>query len=183
MDTDDDLMARALSGDTAAFAALVHQHQNRLLRFAFRIVGDWDNASDIVQDSFIRLWKSRNRYRQTGSAQAYLLTIVRSVCLDNLRTNSGLVHRQSDNDLPYNGVNCELAAMAGNFDEAVQEALLELPQTQREIFILSEYEGMTYQEIAAIVGCPHGTVASRKHAAIEKLRQSLRHWVKGETHE
>jgi RNA polymerase sigma-70 factor (ECF subfamily) len=70
----------------------------------------------------------------------------------------------------------EAAALA----DAVRRAVQALPAPQREVFILSHYEGLSYQEIAGVLGCPLGTVASRKHLALEALRRRLAPWMEGE---
>ena len=64
--------------------------------------------------------------------------------------------------------------------DAIGQVLLRIPEIQRVIFVLSEYEGLSYQEIAEVVGCPYGTVASRKYAAVEALRTQLRPWINEE---
>jgi len=179
---DDDFMIRAMQGDKNAFAHVVKNHQERLYRFAYRMVGDRDAAGDIVQDTLIRLWQSRDRYTPQGAVTAYLLRIVRSACIDYVRANKNWNHVRIDDDVPAAST-CEASAFAGALHEALDLALLRLPETQRVVFVLSEFDGMTYQEIAEVLGCPHGTVASRKSAASEALRKELRPWLEGEVND
>ena len=179
----DDLMMRAMRGDKNAFACVVKTHEQRLLRFAYRMVGDWDAAADVVQDALIRLWQSRTRYSPQGADIAFLLRLVRNACIDHVRSNRNLNDVCMDDDMPVNSPTCESLAFAGGLQDALGQALLRIPESQRVVFVLSEYDGMTYQEIAAVVGCPHGTVASRKFAACEALRRDLRPWLEGERDE
>jgi RNA polymerase sigma factor (sigma-70 family) len=177
-------MLRAMAGDRDAFGQVVMIHQQRLHRFATRMVGDRDAASDIVQDALIRLWQSRERYRPQGAVVPYLLCIVRNACVDYVRANRNYEHVRIDDDMPATApASCERAAFAGALHEALDLALLRLPESQRAVFVLSEYDGMTYIEIADTLGCPRGTVASRKFAAIESLRKELRPWLEGEADE
>ena len=167
-------MQQAMNGDRDAFAKVVTSTSPRLTRFAASMVNDREAARDIVQDVFVKLWTSRTRYRSTGSVEAYLLKVVRNACIDNIRSR-----RLSDelDDVP--SPSCEARVLDRALGEAVAEALMKLPEPQRLVFVLSEREGMTYQEIADLLGCPHGTVASRKSAAMEGLRKLLRPWMEG----
>jgi RNA polymerase sigma-70 factor (ECF subfamily) len=169
-----------MRGDKDAFACVVKKHERRLLHFAYRMMADWDAASDVVQDALVRLWQSRARYSEQGSDVAYLLRLVRNACIDYVRSNRNNNHVCIDEDVPSALPTCESQALSVGMQDALQRALLRIPETQRVVFVLSEYEGMTYQEIAQVVGCPKGTIASRKFAACEALRRELRPWLDGE---
>jgi len=176
-------MMRAMCGDRDAFACVVKTHEGRLLHFAYRMLADWDAASDVVQDALIRLWQSRARYSPQGNDIAYLLRLVRNACIDYVRSNRNWNHVCIDDDMPTAFPTCESLALSVGLQDALGQALLRIPESQRVVFVLSEYDGMTYQEIAQVVGCPHGTVASRKFAACEALRRELRPWLEGECDE
>lgn len=174
---DDALMALAAAGDTRAFGRLVRTHQARLVRFAARLLGDREAAEDAAQEAFLRLWRARERYQPKGNLGGYLLCVVRSVCLDHLRARrpTASLDRDCPLDIPSERTadRCEARAVA----EAARRAVLSLPEPQREVFILSHYEGLSYREIAETLGCPLGTVASRKALAVETLRRRLRPWT------
>lgn len=176
-------MTRAMRGDRSAFAVVVKTHEQRLCRFASRMVGDRDAAHDIVQDALIRLWQSRDRYVPQAAVSAYLLRIVRNACIDHVRANRKFDHVRIDDDVPAASASCEAIAIAGALHKALDRALLNLPESQRAVFVLSEHEGMTYQEIAEALDCPHGTVASRKYAALSALRKELRPWLEGDVND
>lgn len=78
------------------------------------------------------------------------------------------------------GARPEARLQAKALSEAVRAAVLALPEAQRTVFVLSQYEGLGYREIAAVLDCPLGTVASRKHLAVETLRRRLRPWIENE---
>ena len=171
---DDALMRRTANGDPQAFAQIVAAYQGLLVRFATRFLGDADTAQDAAQEAFLRLWRQRQRYAPRGCLQVYLLRTVRHICIDHIRA----AH-------PWDrlGVDCknaaagpEALAQLSGLAEAVASAVQSLPEGQRAVFILSQYEGLSYAEIAAVLACPIGTVASRKHQASETLRRKLSSW-------
>jgi RNA polymerase sigma-70 factor (ECF subfamily) len=166
-------MIRAMGGDRQAFAGIVNGCGPRLVRFAGRMVGDREAARDIVQNALVGLWLARSTYRPSGSPEAFLMRVVRNACIDHVRADRGRDDLRWEEDLDLPTPSCEAAVIGGALRDALGQALLKLPEAQRAVFVLSEFEGLSYQEIADIVGCPHGTVASRKYAAIESLRRML----------
>ena len=171
---EDALMRRTQDGDTEAFGLLVKTHQRRLVRFATRLLGDAEAAEDAVQETFLRLWRLRARYRPQGCLEHLLLRIVRNICLDYARLTRPTAPLADDQPSPESLP--ETAAQARCLAEAVEQAVQALPEEQRAVFVLSQYEGVSYREIAEILECPEGTVASRKHLAVQSLRRRLRPW-------
>ena len=171
---DDSLMQRAAGGDAQAFGMIVQTYQSRLARFAVRLSGDSDLAQDAVQEAFLRLWRLRATYQPRGCLQAYLFRIVRSVCLDQVRSRRP--SEWLDDNEAAEASDPAAVAVEQGLAEAVRLAVQSLPETQRVVFILSQYEALTYAEIADVLNCPRGTVASRKHQATETLRRRLQLW-------
>ncbi len=171
---DDSLMRRAAGGDTLAFGILVRAYQARLLRFAARLTGDSDSAQDAVQEVWLRLWRGRVTYEPHGCLQAYLFRMVRSICLDYARASrpAEALDENAEADAPGPAALAEARSLA----DAVRRAVLSLPEAQRAVFALSEYGQLTYAEIAGVLDCPVGTVASRKYQATETLRRKLSSW-------
>ena len=171
---DDGLMQLAAGGDTAAFGVIVRMYQARLVRFAVRLTGDADLAQDAVQEAFLRLWRVRASYETRGCLQAYLFRTVRSVCLDYARVARPVeaLHDTVEAEASDPAQLAETHSLA----DAVQAAVRTLPEMQRVVFLLSHYEQLSYTEIADVLGCPVGTVASRKHQAVESLRRKLFSW-------
>ncbi len=167
-------MRRAAGGDTQAFGVLVRIYQQRLVRFAARLLGDSDLAQDAAQEAFLRLWRGRASYEPRGCLGAYLFRTVRNVCLDYARASRPA-------EALGEGAEAETSdpaalAEARSLADAVRLAVQALPEPQRVVFVLSQYEELSYAEIAAILDCPLGTVASRKHQAAETLRRKLFSW-------
>jgi RNA polymerase sigma-70 factor (ECF subfamily) len=173
-------MVQAMNGDKNAFAAIVKTYGPRMARFAYRMVGNRETALDIVQDAFVKIWQSRSQYAERCAVNAYLFRVVRNACIDHIRANRLWAHVRLDDEVDIPSPSCEDAVLGRVLADAIEGALLELPELQRAVFVLSEYERLTYEEIATIVGCPHGTVASRKFAAMEALRKRLRPLLEGE---
>lgn len=178
-------MKQAAAGDPQAFGRLVQAHQARMVRFATRLLGDRDAAEDAAQEAFLRLWRARERYEAQGAFDSFMLRILRNVCLDHLRRpkppgSTGETPPEAAPAQQPAAGQPEASLAAAALGEAVRGAVQALPPPQREVFILSHYEGLSYQEIADVLGCPLGTVASRKHLAVEALRRRLAPWIEGE---
>ena len=176
---DDRLMARAAAGDTGAFGCIVRRHQARLLGFARRFLPHEPAvaADDVVQEAFVRLWHERERYEPRGRLVFLLLQILRNLCRDRARASASFPSALSDEPADTD-IFDDLRARA--LAEAVQQAVAELHEEQRAVFVLSYYEGLRYQEIADLLDCPLGTVASRKHQAVRTLRRRLAGWLDNE---
>ncbi|MBI4586771.1 MAG: RNA polymerase sigma factor [Planctomycetes bacterium] len=176
------LMDLIRQGAAAAFAELVGRHQNRLYRF-FRLLGeDRGLAEDLVQEVFLRVFLSRERYRPLVSFSAYLFSIARNVWRDRLRrqrrsprlalNDRRALEQTVDGAKFLSGVEENLAARLD-----VREALVELPDPQRLTLILSVYQGLSYAEIAAVLEIPVGTVKSRMFHALRRLKVKLKSHV------
>ena len=177
---EDILMQRAVNGDVAAFGTLVKAHQQRLVRFAVRILSDRERAEDAVQEAFVRLWRTGTHYRPQGQLGCFLLRIVRNVCLDITRTSGAALPLEQAENLPAPGASLQQQVETQAMAEAVRKAVQALPEPQRAVFVLSQYEGLSYMEIAQVLDCPVGTVASRKRLAVEALQRKLSGWMEGE---
>ena len=180
---DDERMRRVADGDQGAFAAIVNTHQRSLTQFAEQLAtGDPQSAHNIVQEAFVRLWRSRASYAPQSCLRSLLYRIVYNIGLDFARrakpvTPLHLVSTQlaSSAELP------EAAAKSRALGQAIRKAVGALPEPQRVVFVLSQYEQLPYAQIAAILDCPVGTVASRKRLAVDTLRRKLGPWMDGET--
>jgi RNA polymerase sigma-70 factor (ECF subfamily) len=177
-DSDDALLLRTAQGDRNAFRLLVRRHQGMVTRFAIRMLsGDRAAAEDVGQEAFLRLYHSAPDYAARGELRAFLLTITRNLCRDQLRRSRPTEPLDADFDRPDPQPAGEAVALSRERTEMLRCAIAALPEDQRTVLILSHYEDVPYAEIAAIVGCPPGTVASRKHHAIAALRRRLSAYV------
>ena len=179
---DDALMRQVAAGDEGAFAAIVRAYQRPLTRFAERIlVGDPQSAHDVVQEAFVLLWRMRAEYKPQSCLRSLLYRIVHNVSLDCARraklcTPLTMVTEHAETLSEPLEAACQSRALG----EAIRQAVRTLPESQRVVFVLSQYEQLSYQQIAAILGCPIGTVASRKRLAVDVLRRKLRAWMDNE---
>jgi RNA polymerase sigma-70 factor, ECF subfamily len=163
------LMEKAAAGDRGAFDEIVRRHHRRLQRFAARMTGgDIHFAQDAAVGAFLSLWNKRREYRTGGGLEAWLFKAVYRLCLDHFRAVSHC--DLARDEWPCNSV--EPAPIG----QAAREAVMELPEGQRAVAILSIFEELSYEEIAATLDISPGTVASRKHEAIITLRRRLAAW-------
>ena len=175
--TDDELMTMVNSkDDDRAYGELYRRHARRLMGFFFRQVGkDEDSAADLVQDAFLRLWTSRNKFNGTGFS-TWLFTISFNLLRNHYRHDE---HRKQYE--LYSSKQQELAADAHiieqidsrDFDLALQRELEKLPPDGRLLFSLRFEEALTVPQIAEVMAIPEGTVKSRLHALTQTLKQKL----------
>jgi RNA polymerase sigma-70 factor (ECF subfamily) len=174
---DEDLMHRvATRDDTDAFDALFVRHRRSVYAFALRLLGPGctAHAEDVTQETFLRLWRARRAYRfdAAASLRTYLLTITRRLILDTHK-------RRTIAEVPLLDADCaigkgpERATLLQERNEALEQAIAALPPALRETVLLRDIEGLHYAEIAAILGCPVGTVRSRLNAARARLQQAM----------
>ena len=176
----DDLVKGLKAGDAGAFERLVRDYGDRLYRFVRRMVGDRD-AEDITQELLLRVHRSIGAYEPTGRFEAWLFTIANNLCIDAVRRRRP--------EAALSDVDADLGAdafAAPRTTEApdeiarreVRQALLRavdrLPVDQRQVFLLREEGGMSFREIAQMLGCPLNTALGRMHYAMENLRKSLK---------
>jgi RNA polymerase sigma-70 factor, ECF subfamily len=175
------LVARARSGSVDAFNLLVQLYQQTAYNLAFRIVGDADRAADATQDAFIRCYRSLDQFRG-GIFRAWLLRIVTNCCYDQLRLQQrrpttpidDLVEDEEHSDLLRDDRESpEDNLERGELNAFLKASLGILPPEQRAIVVLSDIEGLSYEEIASITSLALGTVKSRLNRARGKLRDYL----------
>ncbi|MBA4388547.1 MAG: hypothetical protein C0404_11235 [Verrucomicrobia bacterium] len=168
---DEVLMRLSGEGDQAAFAALVRKHQDPLVNF-FHRMGAYMDAEDLAQETFVRLFKYRDRYRATAKFTTFLYTVARHTWLD-------LMRKDRRRDLLVDGLRADTPGSDDSSMKQVQlrmdaaAALKLLPEKLRSVVVMSLYQGLRYDEIAAILEIPEGTVKSRMFNALSFLRERL----------
>lgn len=170
--SDEDLMKQVRSGDRQAFDELMQRYQQPLLNF-FQRMGVIHDAEDMVQDTFVKLYQSRKRYKQTAGFKTFIYTIARRVSIDRHRKKMRRPEVEYDDALetPHDLSRSPAGTAADRID--VAEALLKLPETMRPVVILSVMEGLTMKEAAEVLGIPEGTVKSRLFHALKQLRNII----------
>lgn len=171
--SDEALLARLLQFDQLALAELYDRHRRTAFSLAYRVVGNPETAEDVVQESFLTVWRRAERYQpEKGSARNWLLAVVRNRAIDAIR-GPGAPARQPApiDDLPLVAADDpEFEAMRAIEGQSVRAALDALPREQREVIELAYFGGLAYPEVAARTGAPLGTVKSRMRLALERLR-------------
>jgi RNA polymerase sigma-70 factor (ECF subfamily) len=189
-ETDEELMERYRSGDARAFDQLLRRHQRPLYNFVYRFVNHRATAEDVVQDAFLRIVRQAQSYKRESKFTTWLYTIARNLCVDHSRR---MVHRRAasldqpkragDEDkrtlgdaIPSQGPAVDRSAIGDELKVKIQAAIESLGDEQREVFLMREYAGLQFKEIADIVGIPENTAKSRMRYALEKLREDLREY-------
>jgi len=170
-----DLVQAARNGREDAFLQLFDEHHAGLFRFACRLSGSVADAEDVVQECFLELLRPDCSYdsRQTP-LRAYLFGVVRNQCLKRWRANASSAGAGTE---PVDGLNPESHFLRGEVQDAVAQAVRQLPDTQREILILAHYEQMSLAEIAQVMDLEVTAVKSRLQRARAQLKERLAAYV------
>ncbi len=185
--TDEALLGRYKhNGDVRAFELLVKRHRKALFNFIFRFVGEADKAEDLLQDVMVKMATRAADYEGRAKVRTWLFTIARNLAVDELRKAR---HRRavsldapaSQDDgmgpmverVPGSMPSPDRAASAARLQPILKAAIAALPEDQREVFLLREYAGVPFKEIAKITGTGPNTVKSRMRYALEGLRRFL----------
>lgn len=170
--SDIELMARIKTGDEIAFAELIRRHQSALLNF-FRRLGAQQDREDLVQETFLRLYRYRMRYKPTAKFTTFLYTLARHAWTDRWR--KGQRRERLREALTICAPTMTDGGMGQVYDRMDTEQLLaRLPDKLREVVVLSLYHHMRYEEIGEILDIPVGTVKSRVFNALQRLKE-IRH--------
>lgn len=184
-DASESLMLRFRSGDVRAFEILLQRHRQSIYEFVLRSVGTYNTAQaeDLTQETFLRVVKQAGSYEPRSKFTTWLFTLARNLCIDASRRRKhrkaqsldapdeeghSLLDRTSDGGMPVDrqAVSTELRAR-------MERAIEELPEDQREVFLMRESADLSFKEIADVIGISENTVKSRMRYALEKLRASL----------
>jgi RNA polymerase sigma-70 factor, ECF subfamily len=169
---DPELMRLVGTGDQDAFVVLIRRHQQPLLNF-FRRLGAYNDAEDLVQETFLRVFRYRFKYRPVAKFTTFLYTVARHAWADGLRKamrREALCERAAT-ELPASD---DSAGKRLHAAMDAQTALEQLSEKLRVVIVMSLYQGLKYDEIAGILDIPVGTVKSRMFTALSKLKEMLR---------
>lgn len=182
---DSEIVQAFLDGDQRAFGELVNRYDNRLVNFVYRTVGDRERAQDLVQETFVRVYRHLERFDQSKKFSTWIYTIASNLAKNELRNRSRnpLVLFQTIKknwDAEHRPLEWEDTQFKPDdlyrkrfLKEKVEEAVDQLPEHHRIVFVLRELEGKTYEEIADITGCNLGTVKSRLNRARNNFAQII----------
>lgn len=180
-----DLLTRARGGETAAFCQLAAAHERRLLRQACGLCHELSAAEDLVAETFIEAWRSIGHYNGTCRFSTWLFSILlhrhqkalrrarsRPIPLAALAPVEADERQQAQENLPAFGPSPAEAAIRKEAADNLRHAVAALPEKHQRVVLLRFFEDASLWEIAALLGCSVGTVKSRLHYALDKLRES-----------
>jgi RNA polymerase sigma-70 factor (ECF subfamily) len=178
--TPDNLIEQCLSGDQEAWEQIVRQHWRKVFNVAYKFVGKHDEAEDLTQDIFLKIFKALGTFDRRANFQTWIISISRNLCIDHYRSvrkerqtiareiDAGDLHPASADRGPH--------AVAEHQDlrAMLRQALETLPATLRTAVVLRDLQELSYQEIAERLGLPEGTVKSRINRGRIELAHQLR---------
>jgi RNA polymerase sigma-70 factor, ECF subfamily len=178
------LVALAQQGDAAAFERLISAYQSKIYGFARAYSSDPSEAADLAQEALIKVYRSLHGFRFQSSLLTWMFRIVKNVALDHYRSRQ---QRERRRELPIEGTSeAELTSSHGSREsahgplerlladeqrQALWAALDHVPEVYRTVVVLADMQGLSYEEIAVIVGAPVGTVKSRLNRGRDALRE------------
>lgn len=177
-----DLLMKAKEGDAQAFETLVSRYETKIYHMALRYTGDTQEALDITQEVFLRMYRGLEGFSGESTVGAWLCKITDSVCRDTMRQVSGratvsleILDREEPYDIEITDLryNPESVYDRAALRETIVDAVSALPEHLRKVIILREIAGMTYEEIASCLELEVGTVKSRIARGRDKLRSFL----------
>lgn len=179
--TDEELVARSIGGDTESFNQLVTRWERPIYALAYRVIGREEDARDVCQETFMRAFRSIHGFRGQAKFSSWLYRIALNLCRDWIRRE-----RRAPTVQAPEGVDViEMASEQGptesieelvsrrDIGRLIERAMATLSEEQRTAIILKEYQGLTFQEIADLQGCPLSTVKTRLYQGLTVLRREL----------
>jgi len=181
--TDEELVARSISGDAESFNQLVLRWERPIYALAYRVIGRDEDARDVCQETFLRAFRALPGFKGEAKFSSWLYRIALNLCRDWIRRK----RRTPLVEMPDGVDVSELASAQGpaesiedlvgrrEMSRVVAECMRNLPEEQRTAIVLKEYHGLTFQEIADLQQCPLSTVKTRLYQGLSVLRRQLEH--------
>lgn len=179
--TDEELVARSIRGDADSFNQLILRWERPIYALAYRTLGREEDARDVCQETFLRAFRALPAFRGQAKFSSWLYRIALNLCRDWMRRERRTPTVQPPEDLDL----LDLAAITEpsesiedlvvrkDLTRLVERAMANLPEEQRTAIVLKEYHGMTFQEIADLIGCPLSTVKTRLYQGLTVLRREM----------
>ena len=180
--SDEELISRFQNDDLICYDLLVRRYKDQLLNFAYRFLGNVEEAEDVVQETFLRLFRKRHAYRQIAKFSTWIYTIAGNLAKTELRKRkrrklvsiSDLGFDEREFEIEDEGSDTERQANSSMTDKIIQQAIAELSPRFRQVIILRDIQELSYEEIGSILRIPLGTVKSRVNRARLKLQSKLK---------
>jgi len=184
---DSRLIMKFIDGDVQAFNVLVNRWQNRIFNFVFKVLGKREDAKDITQKTFIKVYKNLRKLRDSKKFSAWIHQIAMNLCRDEMRKNKRSptisIHekiRTSSGEemelqdfLSDGSIELLDELQQGELVEIIRRGLNMIPENQRMVIILKEYQGLKFREISEILQEPLNTIKSRMYYGLNALRKAL----------
>jgi RNA polymerase sigma-70 factor, ECF subfamily len=179
--TDEELVARSVGGDTDSFNQLIKRWEKPIYALAYRTIGREEDARDVVQETFLRAFRGLGGFKGQAKFSSWLYRIALNLCRDWMRRERrapvvaapdgvDLIELAGEGDA---AVRADDLVVRKDLSRAVAAAMRTLPEEQRAAIVLKEYHGLTFQEIADLLGCPLSTVKTRLYQGMTVLRREL----------
>ncbi len=181
--TDEDLIESFQNGDLYAFDLIVKRYKNQLLNFVYRFLGNAEEAEDLVQETFLRVYRNRKAYQKVAKFSTWIYTIAGNLAKTELRKRkrrkffsiSDLGYNEKDYDISDEAYNPEKDVDGRMKEEIIHREIDDLSPKFREVILLRDVQQLSYEEISQIVNIPLGTVKSRVNRGRLKLQEKLKH--------
>jgi RNA polymerase sigma-70 factor, ECF subfamily len=178
---DAELVRQTLCGNTAAYNGLVQRYQRPVYNLAYRMLGNAEDAGDLVQETFLRAYGALASFRQDASFLTWLYKIASNLCIDQLRSRKSKsalslnVELDEGREPSADSRDCgpEDRALRGAVQDVVQHAVMNLPERYRVVVVMRHLQDMSVEEIARVLDLPSGTVKTHLFRAREMLRGRL----------
>lgn len=180
--TDEQLILLFQKEDVGAFNEIVFRYKDKAVNFLFRYTGDRDEAEDLAQDTFVKVFRSKHLYKEIAKFSTWFYTIALNTAKTSLKKKSRMStmsisdfdpENEKDFDIKDTGITPDESANAAIENYYIQQAINSLDEDFKKIIILRDIEDLDYDEIAEITGLPMGTVKSRINRGREKLKKIL----------
>ena len=178
--SDEELVGAFQGGDLSAFDALVRRWNRRIQGAIHRFMGSEEDARDLCQETFLRAFRALGAFKREARFSSWLYQIALNLCRDRMRRRRGrtllsLEELEEGGEVPpiVPGPTAIEQLEAADLSRAVADAVAALPEEQREVIVLKEYEGLTFMEIAEVLGLPPSTVKTRLYRGLGQLRVRL----------
>ncbi|HDP98325.1 MAG TPA: sigma-70 family RNA polymerase sigma factor [bacterium] len=179
--TDEELIEKFQNGDLYAFDLIVKRYKNQLLNFIYRFLGNTEESEDLVQETFLRVYRNRKAYQKVAKFSTWIYTIAGNLAKTELRKRkrrrffsiSELGFNEKDYDISDEAYNPEKDVDSRLKEAIIHEQIMALSPKFREVIILRDVQQLSYEEISEIVNIPLGTVKSRVNRGRLKLQEKL----------
>lgn len=180
--TDEELVARSVQGDPESFNQLVLRWERSIYALAYRTLGRDEDARDVCQETFLRAYRGLHAFKGQAKFSSWLYRIALNLCRDAMRRErraplvavpDGIDPTELAAQQPSPAPSVEDLVAQAELGRHVAAAMRRLPEDQRTAILLKEYHGLTFQEIAEVMGCPLSTAKTRVYQGLSVLRREL----------